>query len=82
MIASTILALALTTAGTPTPVRGVVEILPAASAAAAGSSQPNKVRKPTQYCVRGTFTGSRIPRLVCRTRAEWLIEGFDPMERN
>lgn len=80
MIASTILAFALITVGTPTPMRGAVDILPAASAAAANSSQPAKVRKPTQYCVRGTYTGSRIPREVCRTRAEWMIEGFDPLE--
>ena len=35
-----------------------------------------------RYCVQSTLTGSRIPRRECRTRAEWLRDGFDPLARN
>lgn len=31
------------------------------------------------YCVVDTITGSRIPMRVCRSRAEWLYLGFDPL---
>lgn len=38
-----------------------------------------KVSPDTKYCVVDSFTGSRVPRKVCRTRDEWIArEGFDP----
>lgn len=38
--------------------------------------------KPTQrYCVMYDSTGTRIQRKVCKTREEWLAEGFDPLEK-
>lgn len=36
--------------------------------------------KPTQrYCVMSETTETRIQRKVCKTRQEWLAEGFDPL---
>ena len=43
------------------------------------SIQP-KVEK--RYCVTDVMTGSRVPRKLCKTRAEWLTLGFDPLEPN
>ena len=39
-------------------------------------------RKPVRYCVEYTPTGTRIPRRDCRTRAEWLDYGFDPLAKD
>lgn len=42
-----------------------------------------KAPKAQQYCVQDDITGSRMPRKVCKTRAEWISEdGFDPLSRN
>lgn len=41
--------------------------------------QDNQV-KDTRYCVESSTTGSRIRRQDCRTRAEWLRDGFDPLD--
>lgn len=39
-------------------------------------------RKEKQYCVQAEITGSRVPRKVCKTRAEWIAEdGMDPTGR-
>lgn len=35
----------------------------------------------TRYCVVNTVTGSRISHKTCRTRADWLKEGFDPLAK-
>lgn len=32
-----------------------------------------------RYCVEDTLTGSRITHRECKTRAEWMKEGFDPL---
>ena len=82
MIATTLFALVLTTAGTPLPGRGVPEIVPTAGVATAGVTQATRAKAPTRYCVRDTITGSRIPQTACRTRAEWLARGFDPLDAN
>lgn len=37
--------------------------------------------KPVRYCYEGTPTGTRIARRDCRTRAEWLDRGFDPLAK-
>ena len=52
--------------GTPTP--------------AAAKAPGDKQVKDTRYCVESVFTGSRVRRQECRTRAEWLREGFDPLD--
>jgi hypothetical protein len=39
-----------------------------------------KVAKEKRYCVVDTLTGSRVPKKVCRTRAEWIAHsGSDPL---
>jgi hypothetical protein len=39
---------------------------------------PNVDRR---YCVVDEITGSRLPHKVCKTRKEWLAEGFDPLNQ-
>lgn len=34
-----------------------------------------------QYCIVDTPTGTRIVHKICKTRAAWLDEGFDPLVR-
>ena len=47
---------------------------PAPTAAAAPAQA-----KPTRYCVvESAFTGTRMPRKTCKTRAQWQSEGYDP----
>jgi hypothetical protein len=50
---------------------------PAPSATSTGEAKPMKDKR---YCVQSSATGSRIARKVCRTRAEWLTDGFDPLD--
>lgn len=45
------------------------------------AAMPTAVATPTaerRYCVVASNTGSRIPQRDCRTRAEWLKQGYDP----
>lgn len=37
---------------------------------------PAATRQP-RYCFVETFTGSRIPHKICKTKAEWAEEGTD-----
>ncbi|MES2042329.1 MAG: hypothetical protein V4475_00535 [Pseudomonadota bacterium] len=34
-----------------------------------------------RYCVVEELTGSRLPHKICKTRKEWLAEGFDPLDQ-
>ena len=43
------------------------------------TATPAVTAPPRRYCFRGTPTGTRIARQDCRTRAEWLDRGFDPL---
>jgi len=52
--------------GTPTP--------------AATQAPDAKSVKDKRYCVQGDLTGSRLARKECKTRAEWLNDGFDPLD--
>jgi hypothetical protein len=56
------------------------ETKPGASVPAASASTGAKPAKDRRYCVEGTITGSRLPHRDCRTRSEWLKEGFDPLD--
>lgn len=39
---------------------------------------PAKAEK--RYCVATKFTGSRVPRKECKTRAQWIADdNFDPL---
>ncbi|WP_294303435.1 hypothetical protein [uncultured Sphingomonas sp.] len=82
MITTTLFALAIAATGSSDPSRGPVDALAAASATAVTSPQPTKAQKPTLYCLVDTVTGSRIPRKSCKTRVEWMAQGFDPLAAN
>lgn len=56
------------------------ETKPGAPSPAATAAADAKPAKDKRYCVRGVYTGSRLVRENCRTRAEWLREGFDPLD--
>ena len=56
------------------------ETKPGTPAPASESTDQAKPVKDKRYCVESTITGSRVARKVCRTRAEWLEEGFDPLD--
>jgi hypothetical protein len=56
------------------------ETKPGAPAPAASVSAGAKPIKDKRYCVAGQVTGTRIERKDCRTRSEWLKEGFDPLD--
>lgn len=77
-------------------VRGGAALFAAALAvgatAASASIDPSKAPVPTaktnvskgatttKYCVVDSFTGSRVPRKICRTRDEWIAQqGVDPL---
>jgi hypothetical protein len=45
-----------------------------------GTSAPKDQTGTRRYCVVDTITGSRVPVKQCRTRADWLKEGFDPLD--
>ena len=56
---------------------------PAPDASAAKTSEaPTSATPHVRYCVIDTPTGSRIDRKVCKTRDEWLKEGFDPLAKD
>ena len=59
-------ALAEPKGGTPTP---------DASGATAQVATPGK-----RYCIVQSFTGSRVPKKICKTRDQWMEEeNFDPL---
>ena len=45
----------------------------------AENARPRAEASRVKYCVMDETTGSRIARKICRTREEWLSEGFDPL---
>lgn len=60
------------------PETGTANVASADGAVVANSTQaaPSPERR---YCVVDTLTGSRVQHKVCKTRKEWLDEGFDPL---
>ncbi len=53
----------------------------ATTAATASATAPaaQSAAKPKSYCVKEALTGSRLERKVCKTRDEWLAQGWDPL---
>lgn len=49
-----------------------------ANASEATQAAPSPAQR---YCVVDQITGSRVPHKVCKTRKEWLDEGFDPLNK-
>jgi hypothetical protein len=75
MIAVQLIAAGLTLAAAPT----TVEPREAPPAPAPVSAQ---AKPATRYCIVDTYTGSRIPRKLCKTRDQWMDQGFDPLVRD
>lgn len=48
---------------------------------AAGTAGVQRAADLQRYCVVNTPTGSHIQRKTCKTRPDWLAEGFDPLEK-
>lgn len=42
-------------------------------------SNTDKAQDQRLYCVKTLLTGSRIAHRECKTRAQWLRDGFDPL---
>ncbi len=38
-------------------------------------------QREQRFCVVSQITGSRIAHKECKTRSEWLAEGFDPLAK-
>ena len=53
----------------------------AASGVGASGVEVAAVSDRQRYCIVETPTGSHIQKKVCKSRAEWLGEGFDPIAR-
>ncbi|WP_298091797.1 hypothetical protein [uncultured Sphingomonas sp.] len=55
-----------------------------AAPSAAANAERGTVRAnrsdTVRYCIKDFVTGSRIARKECRTRADWMDRGFDPLE--
>ena len=60
------------------------EARPAAAPTAetAQAAEAPRAASPAQkYCVVNVVTGSRIEHKTCKTRDEWLDQGFDPLAK-
>jgi hypothetical protein len=51
-----------------------------AAVAGTGGSAGAAAKSARRYCVKETYTGSRVPKKSCYTREEWLNQGWDPLE--
>lgn len=38
---------------------------------------PDVKKADRRYCITDVFTGSRVPKKVCKTRAEWASQGVE-----
>jgi len=61
-------------------------VLAATDSGAPKTEQPEPGATPTatdktKYCVVDTLTGSHVRQKICRTRKEWLGQGFDPLAK-
>ncbi|MEG3179487.1 hypothetical protein [Sphingomonas sp. LT1P40] len=56
------------------------ETKPGTPAPSATASSETKVVKDKRYCLEGKVLGSNINRTECKTRAQWMREGFDPLD--
>lgn len=46
-----------------------------------GSPVVQRATDLQRYCLVETPTGSHIQRKTCKTRADWLVDGFDPLAK-
>jgi len=48
--------------------------------APAPSTEASAPKAEKRYCVDASSTGSRLPKKVCKTRADWIADdNFDPL---
>lgn len=45
------------------------------------TAAPAATATERRYCVEQTHSNSRLAKRECRTRTEWLKQGFDPLEQ-
>lgn len=64
-----------------TPVAGFAAVPGGAGAPRAPASESKAAVDQKKYCIIEATTGSRIAKKKCRTRAEWLLVGVDPTEK-
>lgn len=79
MIKIVIATLALGIVAAPALAAAEPDSAPVAATPAAAPT-PTAAAK-TRYCVVDTRTGSRIPTRTCKTRTQWLEQGFDPIAK-
>jgi hypothetical protein len=60
-------------------VAGKPKEAPQAPAASAPATDATPAAKETKYCVVSTPLGSHIRQKECRTRKQWMADGFDPL---
>lgn len=68
-------------AASPVVVAPVAPVAPAASENAPPAKPVSPQADNRRVCVTGMLTGSRLPHEECRTRAQWIAEGFDPLAK-
>lgn len=72
--AAAMIAAAVLVAGATTPAQA------ADPTTGAGTVATAKVEKPQRICVKAATTGSRVARITCMTRVEWIAKtGIDPL---
>lgn len=70
-------AAAILAAGLATP--AMADPKPTPRPALVGTETREEIPGDQTVCVKKTPTGSRVARKVCKSHAEWLNEGFDPL---
>jgi len=63
------------------PVASFAGVPEGAGAPRAPVSEPKAAVDQKKYCIIEATTGSRIAKKKCQTRAEWLLVGVDPTEK-
>lgn len=62
---------------TAIPAIAMTTVTATTSRAEAGKAPLSHADPAQRYCVSDTPTGSRLPKKVCKTRADWVAEGVD-----
>lgn len=80
--AASIFAASLMVAGAAVPANATATDPAREAKAAAKPASADPALDKRSYCLRDTFTGSRVARTVCKTRSEWIaINGTDPAKK-
>lgn len=76
----TIIAVIAALSAIPSAAQGLENPTANVSAPAHSGGPIAPAAKAKRYCVVAQDTGTRLSRKLCRTRAEWLAQGYDPLE--